>query len=118
MSQASVSLPDAILVLTRGASPPAGFFADYEVGDDGQGGASITYWNPRLGPQPTADQLAAVTAADVTAARQQAAQVAAQALLDDPGAAGTALRAVYLAAGLTAAQVSAQLGTASAPPKG
>ena len=107
-----VSLSDAISVLFPAATfgPPGG---TVWLTDDGTGPA-ITYWDAAaLGPQPTTQQLAKVTDAQVTAHRQQQAQAAAQALLNDTGATGTALRAIYLAVGLTAAQVSAQLPAAS-----
>ncbi len=109
-----VSLADAVLVLTQGANPPAVPGVDFDVLDllDGNG-LQLARWNARLGPQPGADQLAAVTQAQVDAVHQQQAQAVAQALLADPGGAGTALRAIFLAAGLTAAQVSAQLSAAS-----
>jgi hypothetical protein len=108
-----VDIFDAILVLTQGVSPPPVPRVDFAVADAGQG-PQLTFWDAdRLGPPPTAKQLAAVTAQQVTAYYQAQAQAAAQALLNDPGATGTALRAIYLAAGLTAAQVSAQLPAAS-----
>jgi hypothetical protein len=100
-----VSVAQAVAVLFPAAAPGV----DYEVQDDGQGAHIVRWIAARLGPRPTPQQLAAVTAAQVTAHLQQQAQAAAQALLADPGATGTALRAIYLAAGLTAAQVSAQL---------
>jgi hypothetical protein len=99
-----VNVPDAILVLFPSSVPAI----DWVVVN-----GEITYWDPALGQPPTAKQLAAVTDAQVTAYRQQQARAAAQAILNDPGPLGTALRAVYLAAGLTAAQVSAQLPAAS-----
>lgn len=108
-----VSLTDAVLVL----QPAATFGPDgtCRVADKGDGnGPQIVSWDPSLGPQPDAKQLAAVTPAQVTAYSQQQAQAAAAALLADPGATGTALRAIYLAAGLTPAQVQAQLAAASA----
>jgi hypothetical protein len=107
-----VNLADAILVLVPAATfGPGGTVA---LADRGDGtGPAVVAWDAALGPQPTPDQLAKVTPAQVTAYYQQQAQAAALALLTDPGATGTALRAVYLAAGLTAAQVQAQLPAAS-----
>ena len=108
-----VSLADAILVLFPAARP----LVDFDVIDRGDGqGAQVAFWSAALGPPPTAAQLAAVTAQQVQAARQQRSQAAALALLGDPGGTGTALRAVYLAAGLTAQQVQGQLATAAALP--
>ena len=109
------SIMEAALVLTQNVSPPAVPGVDFAIVDQGDGmGQQIVFWDAdRLGPQPTAKQLAAVTDAQVTAYRQQQAQTLAQALLSDAGATGTALRAIYLAAGLTAQQVSAHLQAAS-----
>jgi hypothetical protein len=107
-----VSLADAVLVLTASVSPPAVPLVDYVVADQGSG-PQIAFWSKRLGPQPTADQLAAVTADQATAARRQQTAQAAGALLVDPGPVGTALRAVIAAAGLTLAQVQAQLPSAA-----
>jgi hypothetical protein len=104
------SIMEAALVLTQNFSPPAVPGVDFAIVDQGDGkGQQIVFWDPRLGSVPTAEQLAAVTDQQVQAYRQRQAQT----LLSDAGATGTALRAIYLAAGLTAQQVSAHLPAAS-----
>jgi hypothetical protein len=108
------SIMEAALVLTQNFSPPAVPGVDFAIVDQGDGkGQQIVFWDPRLGSVPTAEQLAAVTDQQVQAYRQRQAQTLAQTLLSDAGATGTALRAIYLAAGLTAQQVSAHLPAAS-----
>ena len=61
-------------------------------------GTAIAAWNPAFGTQPTAQALAAVTPAQVTAAQQAAWRAVAQTLLasDDPYA--VFIRALALAA--------------------
>lgn len=108
-----VQLADALRVLVPAVTIGPGLAAELTDSGDGNGPA-ISVWNAvTLGPEPTPVQLAAVTPAQVTAYYQQQAQAAAQVLLVDLGGTGTALRAIYLAAGLTAAQVQAQLPAAS-----
>jgi hypothetical protein len=108
-----VNLPDAILALVPAATFGPGGTVTLADRGDGNGPVIVAWDDAALGPQPTPEQLAAVTPAQVAAYYEQRAQAAALALLADPGATGTALRAVYLAAGLTAAQVQAQLPAAS-----
>ncbi|HEX5272507.1 MAG TPA: hypothetical protein VFW33_18545 [Gemmataceae bacterium] len=111
----NVNLADAVLALCPTATfGPQGACLIRDTGD----GPRVVAWsvvdaggNPV--PQPTPDQLAAVSPAQAQQARRQQVRALAQALLADPGPAGTALRAVYLAAGLTAEQVQAQLGPAA-----
>lgn len=61
-----VNLSDAVFVLTQSVTPPAQPLIDYVIADKGDG-PHIIFWGSRLGPQPTADQLAAVTDVEVTA---------------------------------------------------
>jgi hypothetical protein len=113
-----VSLADAALVWCASLSPPV-FAApgrEFEVTDPGDGsGPAVTRWDAtKLGPLPSAKALAAITADQVAAYRTGRARAAALALLADPGAAGKALRAVLLAAGLTPAQVQSQITSGAA----
>ncbi len=108
-----MTLYDAILTLYPAATFGRGGTVTLGDAADGNGPRVVRWDAAALGPQPTAAQFAAVTQAQADAARQQQVQAAAQALLSDAGSVGTALRAVYLAAGLTAAQVSAQLAAAA-----
>jgi hypothetical protein len=90
-----------------------GFNGKVQLADAGDGnGPQIVQWDATLDAQPTAQQLAAVTAGQIAAAQQQQREAAAQSLLGDQSPTGVALRAVYLAAGLTAQQVAAQLAAA------
>lgn len=73
--------------------PDANPYTDYRVGDSGSG-PEITYWNPALGTQPSPATLAAVTEAQVTAARLAKVKAAAKALYDDLQAAYRLQRAV------------------------
>lgn len=59
-----VALADAVFVLFPNAAP----LVDYVVSDAGSG-PFISHWNEALGPQPTAEQLAAVTEQQVIDAR-------------------------------------------------
>lgn len=79
---------DALSVLFPDAAP----LRDYSVSDDGKG-AVISAWN-LPDPQPTPEQLAAVTEAQVTAARLAKVRAAAKALYDSQGESERALRAV------------------------
>lgn len=60
-----VSIADALTVLYPDAEP----LVDYEVMDSGTG-EFISFWAQSLGPQPTPEQLAAVTEQQVTDARK------------------------------------------------
>jgi hypothetical protein len=62
-----VTLAEALEVLYPNARP----LVDYVVRDDGTG-PRIADWSAALGAQPTAEQLAAVTAEQVEAARRAA----------------------------------------------
>lgn len=88
---------------------------DYAVADAGAVGVGkIIFWNvATLGPQPSAAQLAAITPAQVLAYRKAVQAAAATALLADPSGPITLLRALMLAAGLTTAQLKAQIQNAT-----
>lgn len=67
-----VTLSDAIAALYPAAIPNT----DYRVEDDGTG-PRLAHWSPDLGPEPTAEAIAAVTARQVSAAGLARASVAA-----------------------------------------
>ncbi len=88
-----VALPDAILVLCPAAT--FGRTGTVQLVDHGDGnGPAVAGWNTAaLGPQPTPQQLAAVTAAQVTTHYAGRQGVAAKAHVDDPTGDATVLAA-------------------------
>lgn len=111
-----VNLAEAVLVVTNGLSilGPQGDCIITDVGN----GPIITYWNTRkLGPQPDDKVFAAVTQQQVDVYYQNRSQASADSILTT-GAdeVATLHRAIIAAAGLTIAQVQAQLPAASIPP--
>jgi hypothetical protein len=87
----AVPITDALAVLYPAADPTR----DYAVSVTGAG-AALARWDAALGPQPTPAQLAAVTAADVTAARLARVRAAAKAFMDALDAAGQRDRGIVL----------------------
>jgi len=91
-----VTLVEALQVLfptARAENGPGG--RDYAIADDGSG-PQIVYWNPALGTQPTPAELAAVTQAQVDAARAVKRRATASAIFDRADGDGQILRAVVL----------------------
>jgi hypothetical protein len=98
-----VALTDAVLVLMQSVSPPPVPLVDFTTHDNGSG-PQIVQWNTtRLGPQPTAQQLAAVTAAQV--ADYYAATNAPQPAPVMPGSASFTFAAEYKGVGARAQSV-------------
>ena len=73
-----VNHADAIAVLY----PNINMVRDFVLTDEGNG-PFISYWSESLGPQPTAEQLAAVTQEQVDAAKLAMVRLAAKSLLDN-----------------------------------
>ena len=92
-----VNAVDAALVLTQAVVPPPVQGIDFEIADQ-TGGAdpAIVMWNTvRLGPQPSAGDLAAVTQAQVDTYYDALRVAAGTALINtDHGGTGKVLRAV------------------------
>lgn len=86
-----MELIDAIMVLR----PNARELVDFIVANDGSG-QQIVQWNPLIGPQPTPAELAAVTQAQVDAARAVKRRAAASAIFDRADGDGQILRAMLL----------------------
>ena len=85
-----VGLPESIEHLFPDAIP----LVDYTVSDVGSG-SLITQWNTdKLGPQPTGQELAAVTQEQINAVRLTKLRTAAKQFHDDQQAQNLALRAV------------------------
>jgi hypothetical protein len=113
-----VALSDSVLVWCASLSPPVvpNFPADVNL-QVSEGVPTIVFWREeKLGKQPDAKALAAVTDQQVKDHYARKAQAEALAILG--GSDGTAAlhRAVVAATGLTTAQVQAQLPAASVAP--
>lgn len=111
-----VNLTQAVLVYLAGlnlpVSPIPGPLGDFTVGTD-----QILTWNTaRLGTQPDQKVFDAVTQQQVDAYSQKQSQASATAVLNGTDGVSTLHRAIIAAAGLTIAQVTAQLPGASIPP--
>jgi hypothetical protein len=85
------TIHDALLVLYPAANEPV----DYSVVNNGSD-QQIVQWNAALGPQPTPAELAAVTQAQVDAAKAVKRRAAASAIFDGADGDGQILRAMLL----------------------